>query len=137
MPDDQSETQSVQKLTCVNCLYDVTGMAEHATCPECGNQIIFAEASIPQSTRKATIGMVFGILSTVTCIGYGAFFGLPSAIAGIWISGLALYDISNDKAPWHSRTMAWAGLICGLLGLVLNLLMLVYVVNMMLYGNFI
>ena len=132
-----TDLEHPKKLTCVSCGYDVTGIIEHSPCPECGTPVNYAEASIPQSTRKAAIGMVLGILSTVTCIGYGAFFGLPSAIAATWISILALSDIVNDRASWHSRSMAFAGLICGVLGLILNSIMLIYVISYIRHGNII
>tara|TARA_R110002111_G_scaffold244368_1_gene306468 strand:+ start:337 stop:678 length:342 start_codon:yes stop_codon:yes gene_type:complete len=78
-----------------------------------------------QTSGKAIASMVLGIISIVTCMGYGII-GMPCAILAIIFAKKARLAIRAGTAPPSSQGMASAGRVCGWIGVVLNSFMLIY-----------
>ena len=79
-----------------------------------------------QSSGKAIASMVLGIVSIITCIGYGII-GMPCAILAIIFAQKARLAVQDGTAPASSLGMATAGKVCGRIGVGLNSLMLLYI----------
>lgn len=109
---------------CQSCGYDLTGVPIGQQCPECGNKVMpFGMNN--QTSGKAIASMVLGIISIVTCMGYGII-GMPCAILAIIFAKKARLAIRAGTAPPSSQGMASAGRVCGWIGVVLNSFMLIY-----------
>ena len=107
---------------CVQCGYNLTGVAIGSTCPECGRTVApsFHGQMLPTS-GKAVASMVLGICSIVGCM----FYGVPALVCGplaIIFAKQANGQVRRGEAGESSRGMALAGLICGIIGLCLALL---------------
>ena len=109
------------EVRCMQCGYDLTGIAIGGVCPECGSLVTpsFHITSQPASGMAIT-SMVLGIISIPACFCYG----IPSVILSIlsiifYVS--AKKQVEAGKADRNSMGMAKAGLICGIVGLVLGL----------------
>lgn len=107
---------------CVQCGYNLTGVAIGSTCPECGRVVApsFHSQMLPTS-GKAITALVLGICSIPVCVLYG----IPAIICGILaiiFARTAKAQIRAGEAGANSKGMAIAGLICGIVGLCLGLL---------------
>tara|TARA_R110002073_G_scaffold1715_3_gene12405 strand:- start:162460 stop:162936 length:477 start_codon:yes stop_codon:yes gene_type:complete len=111
-------------IKCQSCGYDLTGVPIGQQCPECGNQVM-PFGTNNQTSGKAIASMVLGIISIVTCMGYGII-GMPCAILAIIFAKKARLAIRAGTAPASSKGMASAGRVCGWIGVVLNSFMLIY-----------
>ena len=117
-------------VACLHCGYDLTGATIGGTCPECGAPVTPAFQSTMQPTcGKAIASMVLGICAIVGC----ALYGIPSLVCGIL--AIVFYkqakrQIAAGGFSPASASMAKAGLICGIIGLILAALMLAYIVVM-------
>ena len=80
-----------------------------------------------QSSGKAIASMVLGIVSIVTCMGYGII-GMPCAILALYFAKKARLAIQAGTAPVSSQGMASAGRVCGWVGVGLNGIMLLLLV---------
>ncbi len=107
---------------CLSCGYNLVGVTIGERCPECGS-VIMQFATRNQTSGKAVASMILGIISIVTCMGYGII-GMPCAILAIVFAKKARLAIQNGTAPVTSQGMATAGRVCGWIGVVLNGLML-------------
>lgn len=106
---------------CVQCGYNLTGVAIGANCPECGRVVApsFHSQMLPTS-GKAITSMVLGICSIPMCVLYG----VPAMICGVLaiiFSRIAKAQIQQGEAGANSKGMATAGMICGIIGLGLGL----------------
>lgn len=107
---------------CVQCGYNLTGVAIGANCPECGRVVApsFHSQMLPTS-GKAITSLVLGICSIPVCILYG----IPAIICGILaiiFARNAKAQIQREEVGANSKGMATAGMICGIVGLCLGLL---------------
>ncbi len=105
---------------CLGCGYNLTGTMIGSTCPECGHIVApsFHGQTLP-SSGKAVASMVLGICAIVGCTLYG----VPSLICGplaIIFAILAQKQVKNGTAGGSSTGMATAGLVCGIIGLVMG-----------------
>ena len=67
--------------------------------------------------------LVLGILAIVSCYVW-ALFGIPAVICG----HMSLKKINNSSVPIQGKGMAIAGLVCGYLGILIQLIMIVFIV---------
>ena len=67
--------------------------------------------------------LVCGILAIVSCYVW-ALFGIPAVICG----HMSLKKINNSPIPIQGKGMAIAGLVCGYLGILIQLVVIVFVV---------
>lgn len=107
---------------CVQCGYNLTGVAIGSTCPECGRVVATSfHAQMLPTSGKAITSLVLGICSIPVCILYG----IPAIICGVLaiiFARIAKAQVEEGKAGSNSKGMATAGLICGIIGLGLGLL---------------
>ena len=118
---------------CVQCGYNLTGVAIGSTCPECGRTVApsFHGQMLPTS-GKAIASLVLGICSIPACVMYG----IPAVICGclaIFFAQKAKQQVDSGQASISSKSMATAGLICGIIGLCLGLL---YVIGIAVFIGF-
>jgi len=120
---------------CVACGYNLTGVAIGSTCPECGRTVAASfHGQLLPTSGKAIASLVLGIVSIVGCIMYG----IPSLICGplaIIFSRLARRQINQGEAGGASASMATAGMICGIIGLVMVLAFAALIVAIIVFGN--
>lgn len=107
-------------IPCMGCGYDISSLPVGGFCPECGRQIIppgHEFRATGSNNGMAIAALVLGILSLVTggC-------GLPFAIAAVICGNVALARVRRLEAPASGRSLAKAGLICGLIAIGLWLL---------------
>jgi uncharacterized membrane protein YccF (DUF307 family) len=76
---------------------------------------------------NATISLVLGIFSLVTCICYGVL-GLPLGIAAFVLGNKALKVYKENPENYSSSGNASAGKILGIIGIILNLLFILLIV---------
>ena len=79
----------------------------------------------PPTSAKAIVSLVLGIMSLPSCFCVGVLailLGIPAIILGI----MAKKDVSEGRAGGASSGMAIAGLICGIIGVCLGLLYIVF-----------
>ena len=121
---------------CLHCGYDLTGIAIGATCPECGTPVTPAFQSTTRPTSgKAIAAMVLGICSIPGCMLYG----IPAIVCGILAIVFhvqAKQRIATGEFSPVSGSMAKAGLICGVIGLVLGTAYIVIVVVVIAFASF-
>ncbi len=126
-PTPNESPTAKEGVHCLSCGYDLVGVAIGQHCPECGS-VIMQFATRRQTSGKAVASMVLGIISIVTCAGYGVI-GMPCAILAIVFAKKARLAIQDGTAPVNSQSMATAGRVCGWIGVVLNgltLLLLIF-----------
>ena len=114
---------------CVECGYNLTGVAIGSTCPECGRTVApsFHSQMLPTS-GKAVAALVLGICSIPLCLLYG----IPSIVCGILaivFNRKAKAQVVDGKVNPASKGMATAGLICGIIGLCLGISYIVIIVG--------
>ncbi len=127
MNDDQNPQRAGDGYKCLACGYNISGLALGERCPECGSEVKQFASPGAQTSGKAITSMVLGIISIVTCMGYGIV-GLPCGIIAVIFAKKARLAIQAGSAPASSQGMATAGKVCGWIGIVLNSLMLAYLV---------
>ena len=129
-PQAVPQPVSPTSVYCIQCGYNLTGVAIGSTCPECGRTVApsFHGQTLPTS-GKAVASMVLGICSIIGCM----FYGIPSLICGplaIIFAILAKKQVARGEAGSSSAGMATAGLICGIVGVSLVALLIVFIVVM-------
>lgn len=109
-------------IRCIQCGFNLTGVTLGSTCPECGAPVSrsFQAHQQAPTSGKAITSMVLGICSIPTCMCYGVP-GLICAILALVFWKLAAADIAQGTHNPASLGMAKAGMICGIIGLVLSL----------------
>jgi hypothetical protein len=80
-----------------------------------------------QSLPNATVSLVFGIFSIVTCICYGII-GLPLGIAAFVLGNKAIKINRENPEEYKGSGHASAGKVLGIVGIILNLLFLLVIV---------
>lgn len=122
MQDHQSSYQpgtANEGVQCLSCGYNLVGVRIGERCPECGSQIMQFASNRQQSSGKAITSMVLGILSIITCLGYGIL-GVPCGIIAIIFAKKARLAVQAGTAPASSLGMATAGRVCGWIGFILS-----------------
>jgi len=120
---------------CIQCGYNLSGVAIGASCPECGRTVApsFHSQTLPTS-GKAIASLVLGISSIVSCM----FYGVPTLVCGplaIIFARQAKGQVERGEASDASAGMATAGLICGIVGLGLVFLMVCAVILMVMLSH--
>lgn len=108
---------------CPVCSYDLRGSAVGGVCPECGMSL--AQVLPPGSTKvgHAVTSLVLGISSIVSCTLYG----LPSVVCGILglvYASRAMSAVRRGEASITGLSMAKAGRVCSIIGIVIGSLYL-------------
>ncbi len=121
-------------LFCIQCGYNLTGIAIGSTCPECGRAVApsFYGQTLPTS-GKSVASLVLGICSIPACV----FYGVPAIICGIlaiFFAKQAKAQFKAGKAGASTQPMATAGLVCGIIGLCLGLLYLLGIVAFIIFA---
>lgn len=80
-----------------------------------------------QNLPNATVSLVLGILSVLTCICYGVI-GLPLGIVAFVLGNKAVKVFNENPEEYKSSGNANAGKILGIVGIILNLLFLLTIV---------
>lgn len=80
-----------------------------------------------QTLPNATVSLVLGIFSLLTCICYGVL-GLPLGIAAFILGNKALKVYQNNPENYASSGNASAGKILGIIGIILNLIFILLIV---------
>lgn len=122
-------------IACPNCGYNLTGVAIGSACPECGLVIgrgMFAADNLPTS-GKAIASLVLGIVSIVMCSAYGVLSVPCGIIAIVMANGVKQQIVRQEVAP-SSAGLAKAGWVCGVIGLVLGGLMMLFLLLMLGFG---
>lgn len=105
---------------CSNCGYDLALTAAGGRCPECGSdvsQMLGAKAT----SGYATASLVLGIVSLLTgCV------TLVTAPLAIVFGVKARRQVARGEADRSSRSLATAGLVCGIVALVIWLGILLF-----------
>lgn len=102
------ENVSLHVFRCDACAYDLTGLARHGHCPECGNVYdLAAQRGIFRDQRKAhphliaatwwTMGLVMALFGT------GAVLGLVPAVHGWMIAAALLIPVAGLLVIWWGR----------------------------------
>ncbi len=135
-PSHTSSRVSPTSVFCIQCGYNLTGVAIGSHCPECGRMVApsFHSPTLPTS-GKAVASMVLGICSIAMCM----FYGLPTLICSplaIVFSIMAKKQVERGEAGGASTGMATAGMVCGIVGLLLALLFIGFIVLAIVAGNF-
>lgn len=118
-------------IPCAACGYDLRGVKIGDNCPECGATV----SQYPirdEAAGKAVASMVLGILSIVTCMMYG----LPGLICGILAmvyAKRARLAVQSGHGHPIAVSMARAGRICGLIGMILGLVFFVFIALYMIF----
>jgi len=107
---------------CVQCGYNLTGVAIGSTCPECGRTVApsFHGQTLPIS-GKSVAALVLGICSIFMCM----FYGLPAIIVGalaVIFANLSKKQVARGEAGGTSAGFATTGTVCGIIGIVLGVL---------------
>ncbi|MHB0755317.1 CCC motif membrane protein [Polaribacter sp. M15] len=76
---------------------------------------------------NATVSLVLGILSILTCLCYGVL-GLPLGIVAFFLGNKALKINATDPDNFKGAGSAKAGKITGIIGIILNLVFLLAIV---------
>jgi hypothetical protein len=116
----------MNEITCTTCGYSLRGLTVESRCPECGAPIAesLRKPGPTQTSGKAIASMVLGILSVAGCFAYGIpgpLLGLPAVILGF----MAKSDVANGKDSPDSNGYALTGIICGFIGLIPGLIIMV------------
>lgn len=80
-----------------------------------------------QTLPNATVSLVLGIFSLLTCICYGVL-GLPLGIAAFILGNKALKIYQENPEEYTSSGNASAGKILGIVGIILNLIFILFIV---------
>ena len=80
-----------------------------------------------QTLPNATVSLVLGIFSLVTCICYGVL-GLPLGIAAFVLGNKALKVYGENPENYTGSGNASAGKILGIIGIILNLLFILVII---------
>ena len=102
---------------------------ENQNQPASNPQQPYYQQPMQQAVPNATGALVLGIISIPTCICYGII-GMVCGIIAIVLAGKAkkIFDQSPNMYTASSMNNARAGKICGIIGLILSALFLVYLV---------
>ncbi len=118
-------------IRCQQCGNDLTGQMLGGNCPHCGAAIVADHYPAQRSSGMAVASMVLGIISVVfapggmCCVCLTGLGGITGLLAVAFYFP-AVSAVRAGKAPEGSRKMALAGLICGIIGLVLTLVFVVF-----------
>jgi len=80
-----------------------------------------------QSLPNATISLILGILSVVTCICYGVI-GLPLGIIAFVLGNKALKVYHENPKDYKGSGNANAGKALGVVGIILNLIFIIFII---------
>lgn len=80
-----------------------------------------------QNLPNATVSLVLGILSILTCLCYGVL-GLPLGIVAFFLGNKALKTNAENPENYKGSGNAKAGKIMGIIGVILNLIFLLTIV---------
>lgn len=80
-----------------------------------------------QNLPNATVSLVLGILSIVTCLCYGII-GLPLGIIAFFLGNKALKEYAEAPENFKGEGNAKAGKITGIIGIILNAIYLLFVI---------
>ena len=80
-----------------------------------------------QSLPNATISLILGILSVVTCICYGVI-GLPLGIIAFVLGNKALKVYHENPKDYKGSGNANAGKALGIVGIILNLIFIIFII---------
>lgn len=119
IPHDASPSAST--VHCLQCGYDLTGVPIGGICPECAAPVVPAfQAGSAPANGKAIASMVLGIVSIPLCFCYG----IPTMVCAplaIFFAWQAKREMVEARYSPSSPGMANAGMICGIVALVLAL----------------
>ena len=115
------------EIPCLRCGFDLRGIQLGGNCPECGG-VVNQVATTGGGSGRAIASMVLGIVSIVTCMAYGVI-GLPCGIIAVYLAPKARIAVQEGTAPPSSLGMAKAGKVCGIIGIVLNGITILYLVG--------
>jgi hypothetical protein len=90
-----------------------------------------------QSLPNATISLILGIFSLLTCICYGVI-GLPLGITAFILGNKALKVHNQNPEEYKGSGNASAGKILGIVGIILNLifiLLIIWVISLIGWDN--
>lgn len=107
-------------LVCQKCGYNLTGVTLGGLCPGCGAPA--ADSFTPQelpTNKFANTALILGVISLTTCA-FAGIVGGPAGICAVVFGILARVQISEGAYAPKSRSHATAGIICGIIGVVLN-----------------
>jgi hypothetical protein len=94
----------------------------------------YYQSAPPATSGYAVASLVLGIASLVTCFCYG----VPALICGplaLVFSNIAMKDIRTGAASASSAGLAKAGKICGLIGLLLGIGLVIFIVVVAVAAN--
>ncbi len=116
-------------VTCPNCGYNLTGVPIGGRCPECSLMIGRGTIQNPNlpSSGEAVASMVLGIVSIVTCFGYGVLSVVCGPLA-IYFARRARKRIKAEQFSASSSGLATAGYVTGIIGTVLGLIGVLFLV---------
>jgi hypothetical protein len=83
----------------------------------------------PRTSGLAIASMVLGILSLVFC--WFTYIGVPVGILAIIFGGIAMSQTGRDPTL-GGRGMAIAGLVCGIIGIAIWVLLIIWVISIFL-----
>lgn len=127
-PSSPTPPTAPERVLCASCRYDITDQPIGGRCPECGSPIN-QRVNNPQTQGKAIAALVLGICSIPGCFMYGAP-GVVCGILAIIFAKQARVAIQEGRAPVTSAGMAKGGLICGIVGLSLSAVYLLFLASM-------
>jgi len=120
-----TQAPNVSQVHCIKCGYNLTGVVIGGTCPECGAPIntSFLQANT-QPSGFALAALVLGIVSIPTFLCYGVV-GLICGILAIIFWRVSVVQTRNGTRSSAWQGLARAGMICGIIGIVLGLAMMI------------
>ncbi len=132
-----SARQVKNEFNCVSCGHVIRGLELDQLCPECGTPVmrsVNSAAGGQPTSGWAVASLVMGILAIVSCAGYG----MPALLFGplaIWFGSKAKAAIRDGRASEASRSLATAGLTCGIIGLSLAIPVVVLIMIFLIGGG--
>lgn len=137
-PPRTPQTVVQTHVRCPNCTYDLTGFTVGSACPECGLVIgrgIFDAAAQLPTSGKAVASLILGILAIVGCSTYGVV-SIPCGIIAIVLARQVKQQIIAQEVSPSSESLAKAGSICGIVGMCVGGLMLVFLLAVFVLAAF-
>jgi len=132
----QQQGPSQTQVRCRQCGYNLTGVVIGSNCPECGTSTASAFGAIGQPTSGFAIAsLVLGIVS----IPGSCFYAVPGIVCGILaiiFSTFAKKQADAGGFSENTRGLAKAGMICGIIGLSITGVFIVFFAIMVLGMGF-